>query len=266
MVIRTCPNLGRDLGPFLTEFRDVLGEYDIVGHVHSKRSEALGSDSGDLWREFLWQHLIGDAVPAMDAAFAAFEQDDDLGLIYPADPHLSDWDGNREHAERLIARMGLDTALPAFFNFPIGTMFWARPRALQPLLDLKLDWSDYPGEPLPYDGTMLHALERLIGLVPLGRGFTDAVMHLPGINPIGLGAFGEQGTRRYGSQHPPRSTISMSWRPPLPAGKMRMRRLFSMSTGIARSVIRRRGSSPSIRGCGTISSASGVGRSRASAR
>ena len=38
-------------------------------------------------------------------------------------------------------------------SFPVNRMFWARPAALAPLFDLGLDWSDYPAEPLPYDGS-----------------------------------------------------------------------------------------------------------------
>ena len=46
----------------------------------------------------------------------------------------------------------------------MGMMFWARTSTLAPLLNLKLDWDDYPEEPLPYDGTLLHAIERLFPL------------------------------------------------------------------------------------------------------
>ena len=34
------------------------------------------------------------------------------------------------------------------------------PAALAPLMGLNLGWEDYPDEPLPYDGSVLHALER----------------------------------------------------------------------------------------------------------
>jgi lipopolysaccharide biosynthesis protein len=43
-------------------------------------------------------------------------------------------------------------------------MFWARTEALAPLVGLALNWEDYPAEPLPYDGTLLHAIERLLPL------------------------------------------------------------------------------------------------------
>jgi lipopolysaccharide biosynthesis protein len=67
------------------------------------------------------------------------------------------------------------------FNFPLGTMFWARTAALKPLLELGLLWDDYPAEPVPGDGSLLHALERLLPFVVEKAGFRSLVTHVPGI-------------------------------------------------------------------------------------
>jgi lipopolysaccharide biosynthesis protein len=77
--------------------------------------------------------------------------------------------------------MGIEPPLPPFFEFPVGSMFWARPCALSPLLDLKLDWDDYPEEPIPDDGTILHALERLIPFSAGKVGLTWSTVHIPGV-------------------------------------------------------------------------------------
>ena len=66
------------------------------------------------------------------------------------------------------------------FNFPVGNMFWARTTALKPLFDLGLAWDDYPSEPVPYDGSLLHALERILPFVTENTGFRNAVTHVPG--------------------------------------------------------------------------------------
>ncbi len=163
VTIRVVPNRGRDIGPLLTAFGgEILRDYDVVGHFHGKRSLAVDSTLGDAWRECLWQHLAGDVHPMMDVVLAEFKHDENLGLVFAGDRHVCGWDANLTQASALAARVGIETPLPPFFDFPVGTMFWARPRALAPLIDLKLDWDDYPDEPLPYDGTILHALERLI--------------------------------------------------------------------------------------------------------
>ena len=181
--VRVVPNRGRDIGPLLTAYgSDITRNYDLVGHLHSKRSLDLHPSLGETWREFLWQHLLGDRYPMVDLVVAQFAKDQRLGLIFAEDRHPCDWGENLAIAEQLAARAELENPLPWSFEFPIGTMFWARPRALAPLLKLKLDWGDYPEEPVPYDGTILHALERLLPFAASKEGFTYATLHIPGVH------------------------------------------------------------------------------------
>jgi glycosyltransferase involved in cell wall biosynthesis len=181
--IRVVPNRGRDIGPLLTEFVDDLNDYDLVGHVHSKRCLWSGQKMlGDGWREFLWQNLLGGLYPMMDRIVAAFEQQDRLGLVFPSDSHLIGWDANRVNAGKIAARMGWNGTLPDYFDFPLGTMFWTRPESLRPLLNLGLTWTEYPEEPVAYDGTLLHALERLPTIASQLAGFTHAVTHVYGVS------------------------------------------------------------------------------------
>ncbi len=181
-VVEVVPNLGRDLGPLVTALgRDVLDRYDLVLHVHGKKSVHAGTDVAERWRTFLWENLVGGRHPMADRIRRAFAEDPALGLVFPDDPHLNDWDLNREEGERLATRLGLADPLPQHFDFPMGGMFWARTAALRPLLDLGLGWADYPEEPLPIDGTLLHALERLLPFVAEHAGFTVAKTTVPGV-------------------------------------------------------------------------------------
>jgi len=104
-----------------------------------------------------------------------------LGLVFPDDPWVIGWSGNKERAEDLAHQFGIHELPDRYFNFPMGTMFWARTEALQPLLTKKLRWEDYPEEPLPYDGTVLHALERLLPFVSKKMGYQVAMTHVPGM-------------------------------------------------------------------------------------
>ena len=180
--IRVVPNRGRDIAPFLTVLEEAIGSCDLLGHVHGKRSLSTSNvdiDFGDRWRVFLWQHLIGDEMPMVDIIKQAFTDDATVGLVFPEDPFLIGWEENLEIAQRLAARMGLRVPLPPSIDFPVGTMFWARPEALAPLLRLGLTSDEYPHEPLPADGTTLHALERLLPLVAEDAGYHYATIHLP---------------------------------------------------------------------------------------
>ena len=186
VVVEAAPNRGRDIGPMLTLFAGRLQSYDVVGHVHGKRSLALTSvglstDLGVQWHEFLQQHLLGGKFPMADIILERFAATKQLGLVFPEDPNLTGWSLDRDLAAEIAARMDPDMRLPRFIDFPVGTMFWMRPAALKPLFDLKLGWTDYPEEPVPIDGTMLHALERLLPVVCEHAGYGFETVHVPGV-------------------------------------------------------------------------------------
>ncbi|MFZ4687359.1 MAG: rhamnan synthesis F family protein, partial [Hyphomonadaceae bacterium] len=115
-----------------------------------------------------------------DLAAAAFAANPMLGLLMAEDPHIVGWTKNLGIAEKLAARMGVEEPLPGAFDFPLGTMFWTRPAALRPLLSLDLRWEDYPAEPVPYDGTLLHAIERLLPFSARRAGLEIAGLRVPG--------------------------------------------------------------------------------------
>ena len=170
--VTVVPNRGRDIGPMLAVLdRQTLAGYDIVGHFHGKRSLHVAEWIGETWRSYVWENLLGGDNRMVDIILAAFGTDPALGLVFQEDPHLHGWDWNRRFADELAGRMKLSMPLPNHFEFPLGNMFWARPAALTPLLDLGLTWDDYPREPITVDGTMLHALERLMPFIVEKAGF-----------------------------------------------------------------------------------------------
>lgn len=163
--IRIVPNLGRDIGPFLTEFgKSMVDNYEYVGHLHTKK--IFGSGNVALrksWNNFLIDNLLGHKNCAMaDRILASLASDKDLGIVFPDDPNIIGWTKNRPFASPLVQSLRIEK-LPEEFLFPIGTMFWAKSDALRDMIGLGLAWSDYPSEPVPYDGSTLHALERLFG-------------------------------------------------------------------------------------------------------
>jgi lipopolysaccharide biosynthesis protein len=182
--IRIVPNRGRDIGPLL----DLLGrispqEYDFIGHIHTKKSlDVKDGGMGRMWYRFLMNNLLGgETAGAMsDRTLHALAGDPSLGMVFPDDPWIVGWDGNRAIAEPLAAAMGVQDLTDQFI-FPVGTMFWAKLAALQPLRRLNLEWNDYPEEPIAYDGTMLHALERLMPWAVRAAGFAIATTHVAGL-------------------------------------------------------------------------------------
>ncbi|MBC7800695.1 MAG: hypothetical protein H7Z10_08730, partial [Gemmatimonadaceae bacterium] len=157
------PNRGRDIGPFLTDAGRLLrdGGYDVVGHLHGKRSLAVDAAMGDRWRSYLMGTLLGGAA-GLSGIFDLFARDPLLGLVFAEDRHCVGWGKNKPFAAGLAGRLQPPAAVPDWPIFPIGTMFWARPAAVLPLWSSGFVSQDFPAEPLPYDGTVLHAIERML--------------------------------------------------------------------------------------------------------
>jgi hypothetical protein len=176
--IALFPNAGRNIGPLLTGYAEELSRYDLIGHIHSKKSPHL-DNRGFLnsWKDFLFNNIIGGEEPMIDFIINEFSANPSAGIIFPDDPIVYGWGDNRSQAEEILRAMKIvaPELKQDYISFPVGMMFWARREAIQPLFDLKLSWNDYPKEPLDTDGTILHAIERVLGIVSSAQGY-DAVV------------------------------------------------------------------------------------------
>jgi len=173
------PNRGGDLGSLISELAlDLDSRYSVYGHMHTIVNKG---EHVTALREFLLINLLGDTkLPMADRILSQFAQQPGLGMVFADDPNCLDWTENRDQAEALARRLGL-LPLPGAINFPIGSMFWARKNSLKSLYDIGLKWNEYPEEPLPYDGTIVHAIERLLPQVCMANGFSYAVTNVPGV-------------------------------------------------------------------------------------
>jgi hypothetical protein len=158
--VRVCSNRGRNLGPLLTALWPELKGYDLLLHLHGKRS--VESDLGVSWRQELLHTLLSDSATVQQLR-QSFQRNSHLGLVIPQPPELIrpylNWGANFEMAALLAERLERPLHHSAVLMFPAGMMFWCRPAALEPLQGL---CQDLPLEPLAVDGTSLHALERLV--------------------------------------------------------------------------------------------------------
>jgi hypothetical protein len=177
-------NVGRDYMPLLTVFGErLVADYELIGHAHTKKSAHNFRYKADKWSFFLYESLLGGAKAgaAMDQIIRAFQREPRLGLVFPDDPHVFGWEKNWESAQYWARALGIET-LPHNFNFPVGSMCWLRRDLLKALVDLRLTPRDYPPEPLPVDGTILHALERILGILPDKLGFYTKSIYIKGIS------------------------------------------------------------------------------------
>lgn len=172
--ITEVENRGRDVSPFFDAVSEQVlsGDYEVIGHFHSKKSLEVSQQMGDSWRKFIMEHLAANRV------LSIFE-DEAVGLVFPEDRHCVDFATNKPFADELCTAMGIDEM--AYANvYPLGTMFWARVDAIKPLF--ALDYDNYvQDEPLPYDGSYLHAIERLIPHVARAQGYGFKTIHRKGV-------------------------------------------------------------------------------------
>ena len=136
------------------------------------------------WRHFLLSHLLGSRQIVQDI-LGLFHLLPDLGMVAPR--HFEElhpaigWGQNEDRSRALACRLGINLRPNAPIDFPSGSMFWARPAALRPLLEAGLQAEDFEEESGQLDGTLAHALERMFYLSCEKAGFSWLKIALPGL-------------------------------------------------------------------------------------
>ena len=171
--VKSFPNVGRDMAPFFVGFGKELLGYELVLKLHGKKSPH-NSELQD-WLPLTLQGLLG--APWIVQQHWAMLLSSSVGItsIPPPLPVSSaiERDGSWGHHAQSFHRCSRERDRLGFsalhsderFNFPVGSMFWCRAEVLKPLMDLNLRWSSFDREAGQLDGTLAHALERLMGLV-----------------------------------------------------------------------------------------------------
>jgi hypothetical protein len=181
VTVVVAPNRGRNFGPLLVEFSEQLLDYDLFCHIHSKKSLFSGREQTQ-WFDYLNQYLLKDNH-VINCMLRLFKENNELGVYYPTSfwmmpSWINHWTCNKPFAKPFVDDWGIDISSD-FVTYPAGGMFWARPCALKQLLEASYEYDDFPEEPLPNDGSWLHALERAIGLLAEKNGFDQFFYHPP---------------------------------------------------------------------------------------
>lgn len=178
VVVVSVDNIGRDIAPLIFTFKEQIlaKSYDVIGHFHSKKSLELDS-GGDRWLEYLMQTLIGDSDNAHDihSIFA----DPSVGLIFPEDRNACDIGDNKTYVAELCQMLGI-AQVEQTATFPVGNMFWAKTDAIKELFYLKPELI-LQEEPLPYDGSYMHAIERITPFLAQKNGYTYTTVYKKGV-------------------------------------------------------------------------------------
>ena len=168
IAIERTPNRGRDIAPMLCTFGQVLQGYDVLLHIHTKKS--LHDPNKDRWRCYILEHLLGskDIVGRILTALS-----DGVGAVCPPDflfnipadgwSHIVNMQEAQKVADRCDLGINLQVDYPSI-DFPQGSMLWARVDYVKEMFNTGLQYADFPPEPIPVDGTIVHGIEHMFFL------------------------------------------------------------------------------------------------------
>jgi lipopolysaccharide biosynthesis protein len=190
--VLVVPNHGRDVLPFWIGLKAIAAHADVFLKIHWKQSPHLdqhfpqfdGQPACNAWNTDLFTTLLPDSLQELRDILILFKQAN-LSCIFPRpwQPlwHLH-WHShpNMLHAATLLEELNCPkTAMLIPLIFPAGNMFYGSVPFFEKFLDFFLAKDDYPGEPLPADGTVLHAIERIYTLISASNGFNIASLFPP---------------------------------------------------------------------------------------
>ena len=179
-----CENRGRDVSAGLIVGKDLMDKYDYVCFAHDKKTKQLknglsGKGFADrCFNNILYnKHLVANIL-------ALFEDNERLGMLGTPFPNHgeyfelygSEWTMNFENTKKLAKDLGINVPMSES-KMPItayGSVFWFRTKALRKLYEKDWKYEDFPEEPLPGDGTISHAIERVRPFVAQAAGYYSA--------------------------------------------------------------------------------------------
>ena len=178
---------GRDMAGLLVGCKDIVNNYDYLCFMHDKKSVNSGySTVGTSFRDILWENMLA-STDYINSILKLFDENECLGLMVPPPVYHGSyfntyshkyWFLSNEVFDSLFKKLNLDakwsTDEPPL---AMGNCFWAKVEALKPLFDVNLHYDDFPPEPLPNNGSISHALERIYAYVAASqRYYTETVM------------------------------------------------------------------------------------------
>ncbi len=161
--VRICPNLGWDVAPFYISLQDVIKKYPLLLKIHVKKSTHVQGNFTMYWKNSMYGSLMG-SKEHIENILQYLQNNEHMGVIAPTQypPCMPIIQGfNNTDMSRLLKHYNITLPHNTMINFPAGTMFWCRTKALYPWLNVNLQYDDFPPT-TKRDGTLAHALERLI--------------------------------------------------------------------------------------------------------
>lgn len=169
---RIVGNIGRDVAPFLVGCKDLIDKYDLICKLHDKKVyQVVPMSVGASWSYKCFENMAKNEV-FIENVIKTFQENPKLGLLTPPVPNHApyypttgkvEWGDNFDVAQELAKTLGINVDMTKEKEpvAPLGSMFWARTKALKVLFDHDWQYDEFPPEPIETDATVLHAIERI---------------------------------------------------------------------------------------------------------
>ena len=183
--VRVVDGRGRDWAALLAGCADVLKNFKYLCFVHDKKSVRKNESVliGKSFSNILWQNVLYSEI-FIKNVIATFENDSLLGVLIPPQPYHGNYQDlffaqkfwSKETFEKTLELAEKFDIPKKFFDIKIaplsiGTFFWCRTDALKKIFCQNWTLEDFPKEPMPIDGTICHALERIFPFAAQAEGF-----------------------------------------------------------------------------------------------
>lgn len=176
---------GRDLSSLLVCHREKILGYDIIGFIHDKKSSQMDYVTvGENFNRNIWENML-NTTGYIYRIMELLDRDEHLGFLsVPMVYHgtyfhtaIDSWticfDKTAELAERLGIKINIDRSKNPV---ALGSAFWCKTKALEKLFLHEFLPQDFPEEPMPVDGTISHAIERILPYVAQAEGYYTGVI------------------------------------------------------------------------------------------
>lgn len=179
LTVVICENRGRDLSALLVAFKPYTTKYEYFCFLHDKSSHEDESETvGRAFSDCMWDNLLDSRI--IPEVISFFEENPHIGLLVSPTPYWGVYLGLKSDFWTVCHNKTLELSKMLELNVKIdkeinpaalGTAFWCRTEALLPLLKYPWRYEDFDEEPLDIDGTISHALERILPYAALSRRF-----------------------------------------------------------------------------------------------
>ena len=158
-------NIGRDIYPFLQAIKHqhVL-DCDVFLKIHTKKSLHLDEYKGRNWRQQLLTTLCPNAEQTSQISAALHNTDEAwIACSEAFTAGNESWGKNKKNVKKLAKKLNIGVSKNLVFA--AGSMFWGRKDVISTLQKLVIEEHEYNSKKNQLDGSIPHAVERLIGII-----------------------------------------------------------------------------------------------------